>query len=288
MPSLATNTFKTLRQSLIRVWELSSSSIHDLKQGPMCDFWLVCHTKDRRTAILTIESITMFSLNPIGTIFLISNEINKPDWVPQYVTYIYEGLLPVTSVAAALLHRVPYKGWVLQQLLKYSGASYSELFVVIDCDTVLLKPHLFFTDEGTVFRLSYEHSPHYKMFEKSLSIVGGRIFSFTCHMMPYNSNILRELARRIEIISGQHWDEYICTFAERFGMCVNEQDLYARFAIQFGENYDFQPWLNKTLDHRHLSPINELAASFPRRNSISFHNNEKRPLILNLDKKWLG
>jgi hypothetical protein len=179
-----------------------------------------------------------------------------------------------------VLKGVPFKGWVLQQVLKYSAVEYSDRFVAIDCDTVLIKPHLFFTDGGTMLRLAYEYSPHYRPFEKSLNANGGRLFSFTCHMMPYKSVLLRGLMVRIEEITGQNWVNYICDYAKQYGMVVNEQDLYARYVLQTNEMVQFRPWLNKTVALSEIDAINNLSVTFYDRNSVSFHNNDERKLVI--------
>jgi len=271
--------YKTLRHALIRLWERRVATV-DTVNGPSCDFWLVCHSKDWQTAILTIESIRRYSLNPVGAIFLVGNELNRPAWLPGGVSYVFEGELPATAAALDVLKGVRYKGWVLQQVLKYSAIEYSERFVIIDCDTVLLKPHLFFTDGGTVLRFAYEYSPHYRQFEKCLSVNGGVFFSFTCHMMPYKAERLGALISRIEEISGQNWVTYICNYAKQNGMVVNEQDLYARYILETNEKILFRPWLNKTVVFSEIDVIENLRLTFADRNSVSFHNNDARELVI--------
>ena len=273
------NIFKILRHVFIRGWE--RLNVGRIKKSDLeCDFWLVCHSKDSTTAMLTIESIRLFSLNPIRQIFIVGDERDRPEWISHEINYIFEGELLSTSVALEILQDIPYKGWILQQILKYSAVEYSERFVIIDCDTVLLKPHLFFTNLGTVLRLSYEHSPHYRKFEQSLNINGGKYFSFTCHMMPYKSDLLRELLDSIEEITGQNWVEYLCQYARKNGMVINEQDLYARYIIQSNEEVIFLPWLNKTVEISKIDSLNNLINMNMKRNSVSFHNNESRKLII--------
>jgi len=266
------NVYKILRQVLIRLWE--QQLLDDDRQiGPACDFWLVCHSKDRQSVVLTIESIHRYSLNPVSKIFLVCNEAVRPHWIPKGVLYIYEGELSITSVVLKALKDSPYKGWILQQILKISGFQYSERFVTIDCDTILLKPHIFFINSSTVLRLAYEHSPHYRTFEKGLHINGGRLFSFTCHMMPYKAELIRSLIARIEYVSGQNWALYICAYAQKHGMSVAvDYDLYARHILSTNEPIVFRPWLNKSLDLANFNCIDRLKETFPKRQSVSFHN----------------
>lgn len=268
--------YKTLRHALIRLWERRFDRVETAK-GPACDFWLVCHSKDWQSAVLTIESIRRYSLNPVRTIFLIGNEADRPSWVPNGVSYIYEGELPVTEMVLDLLKGTTYKGWILQQILKLSGVDYSDLFVTIDCDTVLLKPHLFYTEKETVLRIAYEHSPQYRKLEKLLNINASRLLSFTCHMMPYKAELVRALIAKIEYQTGKNWVVYICGFAKRHGMSAAvDYDLYARHILTSKEKVLFRPWLNKTVEPAMLDNIENLKISYPGRNSLSFHQSGDR------------
>ncbi len=243
------NKFGTLyrffRQKIIRLWEMFYSR-KDEVCAP-CDFWLVCHEKDYSTARLTIESIRRFSLNPPGIIYLISNRANPPDWLAGNIKYICEDDISGVAEVKSILKGESYCGWIVQQILKLSGAFYSEKFVAFDCDTVLLQPHLFFYENKTVLRLSYEHSPIYRAFERGLGINALRAFSFVCHMMPFRKDILLRLIALIEERSSGRWYVYIANYAKNHGMKFSEWDLYARFLIQNKYDFVLRPWVNQTI-----------------------------------------
>lgn len=247
--------YRFFRQKIIRTWEtlyFSSDTV-----GPPCDFWLVCHEKDYQTAQLTIESIKKFSLNPIRTIYLISNCSAAPNWIDGNITYLCEDNVSGISRVKEILKGEVYSGWIVQQILKLSGAYYSDNFVVFDCDTVLLQPHLFFSKNKTVLRLSYEHSPIYRPFEKSLGINAYKAFSFVCHMMPFRKEVLLQIFSLIEKINSVTWYECIANYAKSHGMKFSEWDLYARFLIQNKYEVTFRPWVNQTISE----PIGGLTLS---------------------------
>ena len=271
--------FKFIRHVLIRFWEIISYR-QDAFSQTSCDVVLICHEKDFQTAKLVLDGVLANSLNPIQNIFFVSTLIEAPNWLPKNIKYIYEDDVVGVKAAKILLGSLPYKGWVLQQILKLSADQFSKKFVVLDCDTVLLKPHLFFDSETTVLRLAYEYSPHYRAFEKSLGISSFGLFSYTCHMMPYKSEVLNLLKGQIENLTGMDWIEYFCKFAIDHGMVVNEQDLYAKFLISENFPVIYRPWFNKTVP-THLGVSYEtLKESFSRRNSVSLHNNEDRQLVI--------
>lgn len=278
--SFLNNLFRYSRHALIRIWELFPRVASEI-EGTELDFWLVCHSKDAATALLTIESIKENSLNSVRKIYLVGNEKETPSWLSdEDVIYIWEGELPVTQIVVDTLKGSPYMGWVLQQVLKYSGVEHSDRFVVIDCDTVLLKKHAFFDADTSLLRLAYEHSPHYKMFERSLGVSAASFLSFTCHMMPYQANVLKNLLRNIEAKHGVHWARYFAEYARDHGMVVNEQDLYARYLISTGRPIRYVPWLNKTVPFSANENIQDLAKRYSNRNCVSLHNNEDRKLII--------
>jgi len=222
----------------------------------------------------------MFVLNQLEKVYLVSTLQHRPDWLPQDVEYIHEESIPGITEVLHMLSGESYRGWILQQVLKYSGALYSRRFIVIDCDTVLLRPHLFFHDQGTVLRLSYEHSPQYRAIEDSLGIHAGNWFSFVCHMMPFERDILLELFGLIEKTSGMDWQAYFASYAKKRGMVISEWYLYARFLLQQRYPYVFRPWINQSIEIDNETTVESLIDRFGQyRNSVSIHCSE-RPLVL--------
>jgi hypothetical protein len=273
------SSLKFLRHIVLRTWEFLYPQA-DLISKTSCDIVLVCHEKDYLSAKLVLKSISFNILNPINNIFFISNLKKPPVWLNSDIKYVYEGDIPGVDIASGLLQGCTYRGWVLQQIIKYSATIFSEKYVVIDCDTVLLKPHLFFDSEATVLRLSYEHSPHYRAFEKSLRVSSAGFFSYTCHMMPYKSEVLSLLKNQIENLTGMNWIVYFCKFAIDHGMVVNEQDLYAKFLISENFPVIYRPWFNKTVPCQPGVSYQALKKRFSHRYSISLHNNQDRQLII--------
>ena len=271
--------FRRLRQYALRTWETVSKP-KDTSSSIACDVWLVCHPKDFEVAKLTLESARLFVLNRIEKIYLVSTQRSRPPWLPLDVEYVFEGSIPGIEEVSSLLEGESYRGWILQQILKFSGAFFSRKFVVIDCDTVLLKPHLFFSNEGTVLRLAYEHSPHYRALEKSLDIFACPWASFVCHMMAFDGDVLHDMFGAIEAKSGTDWRTYFASFAKERGMVMSEWDLYARFLIQNGHPYILRPWINQSLEIGGQLSLETLIQKFSKhRNSVSLHRSD-RPMVV--------
>jgi len=263
--------FFEFRHLIIRLWEILYTP-RDLKSSTKCDFWLVCHSKDWPIARLTIASIKKFSLNPIGKIYLVSDKLKAPVWSNKGITYIYELKIPGITSVFRKMKELSYRGWILQQILKYSGYRYSKKFVVIDCDTVLLKPHLFFTDAGCpILRISYEYSPFYQKLERAIGIYFKSFVSFTAHMMPYESRHIKNLIKQIERKNKLDWINFFTDFSIANGMIMNEQEIYAKFLLSKKIDVKFRPWFNKSLNRDVVMSIEELMLSYPKRNSVSLH-----------------
>ncbi len=263
--------FQKIRQKIIRLWETLANR-NDTCSDVVCDLWLVCHPKDFDVAKLAMESVLRFSLNPIQKIFFVSTERVRPAWLSEKVIYICECDIPGIDQVMLRLKGESYQGWIVQQILKFSGAYYSNRFLVVDCDTVLLRPHLFFDHNKTVLRFSYEHSPHYAALEKALDVNGGRWFSYVCHMMPFQSAIVKKLLESIERKSGVSWQVYLADVTKAHGMVLSEWDLYARFLIQEGNPYTYRPWINQSLSCGSDMTLDLLIEEFGcARNSVSLH-----------------
>jgi hypothetical protein len=268
-----------IRHFVIRLWEILYFP-QDHKSSVHCDFWLVCHSKDWSTVKLTIASIRKFSLNQPRNIYLVSNKIKSPNWLSRDIIYIYELDIPGIHDIYRSLKNLTYRGWILQQLLKYSGYIYSDRFVVIDCDTILLKPHLFFTNEGNpILRISYEYSPFYLKVEKAIGINLKSWFSYTAHMMPYESKHINNLIKQIEKTTKSNWLSFFANFSVVNGMLMNEQEIYAKFLLANKIKVQFRPWYNKTAKLFKGDSIKRLIYENKTRNSISFHKHVNKRIV---------
>ena len=110
-------------------------------------------------------------------------------------------------------------GWYLQQLLKlYASVAIPEMcsyYLVIDADTIFLKPTTFFNSDqvplyntGSDFHVPYFHhmSRLYPMLQKQLPVSG------ICHHMMFNREILLQLFDKVS----QHHSDSQCNSSKPF------------------------------------------------------------------------
>lgn len=116
-----------------------------------------------------------------------------------------ENIFPFTkNTISEYLGENNRNGWYLQQLIKlYSGFIIENIldnYLVIDCDTIFLKPIIFFDNNIPIYNYGQEY--HYPYFEhmKKLhpSLVKYDRKSGICHHMILQKNILLELFNLIE------------------------------------------------------------------------------------------
>jgi hypothetical protein len=198
--------------------------------------------------------------------------MTKPAWLDSGIEYLYELDISGIKEVFQILEGNSYRGWIVQQILKLSGKDYSTKFVCIDCDTILLNPHLFFLKEKTILRLAYEYSPIYKPFEKLLDINVFSQLSFVCHMMPFDSKLVQGLIGLIEEQFKKKWFIALAEYTEMRGMVISEWDLYARYLIKNNHPYKLSPWRNLTVPYSPDMSLDSLISTYGRRRlSISIH-----------------
>lgn len=121
-------------------------------------------------------------------------------------------------------------GWMFQQLLKMSGDTlcHSEYFLVIDADTVLIRPHLFRTGNKTVFYCRKWSQPEYfKTYRRLLGKRPSAPSSFVTHYMLINKSKLAQLKRTIKSKHQTSW----------YSAILRKMDKSKQFAFSEFETY---------------------------------------------------
>lgn len=172
--------------------------------------------KDLATLPLVIDAVRQQVRHPIGHIFVVAPA--HPRMLAlcrrKKVTFIDErAAVPFSK------HRFRYRsktwdlsGWLLQQMIKLNGDKLctSDHFLVIDADTVLIRPHIFIRNGKTVFYCRNWSRPEY--FRTAARLLGRKRAakrSFVTHYMLFNRRQLSLLKQSIEARHGVRWHEAI-------------------------------------------------------------------------------
>jgi hypothetical protein len=113
-------------------------------------------------------------------------------------------------------HALDRDRWIFQQLLKFSMDRYvkTEAYLVLDADTLLLKPKIFRSKEN--LWLDYSHERNLLYLKAYRELLGEKPYSFVSyvtHHMWMEGPILKKLKDEIEKNTGEDWQAAIVGLA---------------------------------------------------------------------------
>jgi hypothetical protein len=249
---------------------------------PKIDVLIPAIEKDLGTLPYVIDSVRSMVKHPIGRIMIVSpnTERMKRLCKQKGCTFINEStVLPITK------KNINYRstkwersGWLYQQLLKLGGDALSsqKYYLVIDADTVLIRPHVFRTTGGrTVFYCRKWSQPEYFItYRKLLGQKAGSPSSFVTHYMLFERSKVRKLKK---IIAARHqttwYGAIIRSINKKKQFGFSEFETYGNFLhAHYPGTLSRKPALNKSLHIKasRLSAAKRKRLSLKYR-SISFH-----------------
>jgi glycosyltransferase involved in cell wall biosynthesis len=214
---------------------------NDVNSNLRIDVFIPAVDKDLKTLPLVVDGIRRNIRHPIDNIFIVSpfnidiqnfcaesdcvniNEENLIGYGKKKITYNVDGL--------------DRSGWLYQQLLKLSlnKIAKNRHVLVVDADTVFVRPRVFEYDGKIIFDHSTEHhSVYYDVYKKLMKTSVSSCASFVTHYMLFDVNILQEMKDKIECIHKLVWDDAILK-------CVNydnisgfsEYETYGNFIVKY-------------------------------------------------------
>ncbi|MFA5393868.1 MAG: glycosyltransferase [Candidatus Ratteibacteria bacterium] len=168
-------------------------------------------------------------------------------------------------------------GWLFQQFLKLSGdiICSQNYYLVLDVDTVLLRPQVFLHKQKTLFNCSKEyHKPYFTMYASLLGRKPAYPVSFVSHYMLFEKDKIRKLKAVIEERNGAKWYDAIIKKANDGEGKFAEYETYGNFVLdhypnQVVTNYYF----NTSLPREELQKIEKSKKTLSRKfKSVSFHS----------------
>ncbi|WP_410511346.1 DUF6492 family protein [Paenibacillus sp. BR2-3] len=193
--------------------------------------------KDLGTLPFVIDSLRRYVQHPISHIYIVSpnNSKIKSLCYRKGCTFIDETtVLPFTKKDIHYSSpRWNRSGWLYQQLLKMNGDTLcrENFFLVIDADTVLIRPHRFRSQGKSIFYCRNWSQPEYfRTYRKLLGTKAPSPKSFVTHYMLFEKTKLAQLKRRIEARHGISWHAAIIRSIDKrkqFGF--SEFETYANY-----------------------------------------------------------
>jgi hypothetical protein len=260
--------------SLMRIWS-------DL---PL-DAVIPAAEKDADVLPYAIDGIRRNLRHPLGNIFVVSppftgiqtlcrrkgcrfvDERSLVDMDPSRIDLVVNG--------------VDRSQWIYQQFLKWSADALAESphYLVVDADTVLVRPQVFERAGRIIFDYSDEYnSPYYEMFLRLLKEEVLCPMSFVSHHMVFEKRILVELRQRIEAIHGCDWkDAILRNLDRREPSSFSDYDTYGHYMfLHHRAPMVIEYWFNLSVTRKMLRSTSLLGMQYGGRyKSISFHSYRK-------------
>lgn len=246
------------------------------------DVFIPAIEKDLGTLPLVIDAVRKQVKHPIGDILIVAPKKEKMIELCRQkgCKFIDEHtVLPLTKQDITYRSKKwDRSGWLYQQLLKLNGDTVcsSEHYLVIDADTVLIRPHTFKVGNKTVFYCRNWSQPEYfNTYRRLMKRKAPSPTSFVTHYMLFEKAKVAKLKRYIESKHpNKSWYSAILRSIDKtkqFGF--SEFETYANFLYSTNpRGVLLRKALNKSLSisgtHVPISRIRQLAKKY---RSLSFH-----------------
>lgn len=227
-------------------WQLFLRRINytylQLKPDPFCNFdisqsktpidvVIPVIEKDSETLLLTIESVRSNILQPIKHIYLVAPESKKLREIAEAQNCIFvleDAVMPKFSKTTNR------KGWLKQQYLKLNADSFvtCEHFLIIDADTILLRPQVFVKNNKDVLNILHDYwFIRKQMVQIALGFSKFHNLDFTSHHMLFCKTKLAALKEHLQKIHGLPWQDALDSINIPEGS-FSEYELYGNFVAQ--------------------------------------------------------
>ncbi|WP_373430068.1 DUF6492 family protein [Paenibacillus sp. GD4] len=216
----------------------SRCSVHSGGKAAI-DVFIPAIDKDLPTLPYVIDAVRKYVRHPIGKIHIVapmSKQI-RALCAKKGCKFVHEHrVLPIRKSYIDYRSRTwDRSGWLYQQLLKLNGDTICKRdFLVVDADTVFIRPHRFRIGGKAVFYCRDWSQPEYfTTYQKLLGRKKAAPRSFVTHYMLFEREKLRELKRKIESRHGQVWYKAIIQSINRrkqFGF--SEFETYGNYVYE--------------------------------------------------------
>jgi len=207
---------------------------------PTIDIVIPCHEKDAWILPRAISGARRNVLHRIGSVVVVAPESRKIQSVCRRLDceFVLEDVaapLPRRDVNCNVNGR-DCSGWIYQQLIKLSAdrVSKADYILVLDADTVLIRPHVFRKCEQTILFVTPEGRGNYcAAYARLLALPWLHSDSFITHYMLLERQKLAELRDAIEAVMKQPWYSAILATADAAtdASFFSEYETYGNFCL---------------------------------------------------------
>jgi hypothetical protein len=236
--------------------------------------------KDLEIVERTVKAAKSLVEHRIGNIYFIAPESKKIRMVANKLGCKF--VLEDTVLPSKEIKKLG--GWFIQQFLKLNADNFveNEHYLVVDADTIFIRPVIFTMDDGTY--LINAHWDASVIRKKTSSFILGNkkifLYDFVCHHMLFSKKILKEMKTHIEKRFQKRWDLAILDLFEKeknnkdFEPGFSEYDLYATYLTEFSDaKFRFIGNANITVYRNFLDRLDYIIPAYAGQyKSISLHH----------------
>jgi glycosyltransferase involved in cell wall biosynthesis len=166
--------------------------------------------------------------------------------------------------------------WVNQQFLKWKALILLERdALILDADTVLLRPYLIPNESTNSLLVNEDVVPSYRrLISNILDLDEFFPFSFVTHHQLVSFSLLSELIFAMEDTHSQSWEDIVLGLIEKDpSLNFSEYETYGQFISNKVDNpLEINYAFNRSMGRAHLKPYSELVSNLGEQvNSASFH-----------------
>lgn len=241
--------------------------------------------KDLATLPHVIDAVRKYVKHPIREIIIVAPRKQRilDLCTKKGCRFVHEDtVLPITKKN---IHYQSKKwdrsGWLYQQLLKLGGDKVcsSKYYLVIDADTVLIRPHVFKMGNKTVFYCrNWSQNEYFKTYKKLMGKSRSSRSSFVTHYMLFKKSKVKQLKQAIESKHKRSWYSAIMKSMNKSKQfAFSEFETYGNFLYSSEpEKMILKPANNKSL-HSSFSQISpsKMTSLTKSYRSISFHQRKE-------------
>lgn len=252
------------------------------KSDTPIDVLIVVAQKDFETLPNVIDSVREYVWHPVGTVYVISLPSDNLQALCKEKRCVFvseSDILPVAKQDIQFtFDGMDRSGWIFQQLLKLAGDKICgrDYFLVIDADTILIRPQVFIEKGKHIFNYTHEfHLPYIETYQRLLKMSTVLPVSLISNYMLFDRAILQALKDEVESVNQTSWYRAILNNIDYGEMSpFSEYETYGNYTItRYPKNVKFYFWYNISLPRRVLRELPDLKRKLcGRYKSISFHH----------------
>jgi hypothetical protein len=237
--------------------------------------------KDLGTLPHVIDAVRKYVKHPIREIIIVAPRKQRilDLCLTKGCKFVHEDtVLPITKKDIHYESKIWNRsGWLFQQLLKLSGDTLctAKYYLVIDADTVLIRPHVFKVNNKAVFYCrNWSQGEYFNTYKKLMGRSRSARLSFVTHYMLFEKSKVTQLKQAIESKHNRSWYSAIISCMNKSKpFAFSEFETYGNFLYSSApDKMILRPAMNKSLNlsPSQISPskMSSLAKAY---RSISFH-----------------